>query len=658
MLDQDLKKKIRDLLHNHAPDGKPINMATAVVLLNENGIECRSNGYKKMRLLLEDLDFLELKEVTIDGKQHTQVTLKQEPAPKKRGPATLSAEQKKQLYGVFCRSFEKGTPYHLATVSKTMLDAGVDRSRLGFGKTKTFFKAMGDFVEMQETVVNGVPQVLVTLKDMPKWNGVTATDLVVLGEEAPTPPKEKALPTDMPLSTAGVQPEAKPEKEKKNRTRREKEPAKPEKKEKPEKKQKKEKQPEGPKAPGVPLSKYADMPANTLAHLRSFCDIGSRPDAYICGKIDEGYAKALKENTLQFGEGRIVFPTPLRDQDGGVIHASVRPSSAENGLPWFLNYLGSGTLETRRQEPGRMLETFAQVGDWDLFLEQLAHTALPEDWAFGGTGYGVLKQYIQYTFYRLQLEDKVLISDDDTLAAFNTGLVDKHYDDLYASFVPNEETGEGEPEWRFAGFCTAASRGAGKRLVETFRPLPQPPSYFERKEDLLFDLEKDLHVDFHHIIIDNIHRLPLSFLQEECGGTAAAQRLLGRIRRARAYERRDLYDKLRTVVDENERLFNRIRSRMEDAIDLAKKQVRWNFRVAVPCFFPTRNAMSLMLPLDLDDDQKTDTALVVELTRSGNYQGQTILTMRQAYIDARLICRPTGGDWLQVNPQSAEDEDE
>lgn len=649
MLDQDLKKKIKDLLTARSPDGKPIHMATAAALLNENGIECRSNGYKKMRLLLEDLDFLEVTDVSIDGKQHTEVRLKPaSSASRGRGPATLSTEQKKQLYGLFCRSFEKGVPYHLATVSKTIMDAGVDRSRLGFGKTKTFFKAMDDFVDLQEVMVNGVPQVVVTLRDVPQWEGETGTDQVIF------PPEKKELPADAPLSTA----ESPAGKEKKNHSPK-KDPApkpeKPEKQVRPKEKGKsKEKKPEEPRLPGIPLSRYADMPAATLAHLRAFCDLGSQPDSYIRACLDEGYAACLRENTLQFGEGRIVFSTPLRDQDGGVIHASVRPSGAEGGLPWFLNYLGSGTLETRRQEPGRMLELFADVGDWNLFLEQLARTALPEDWNFGGSSYGVLRQYIQYTFYRLQLEDKVLISDDDTLAAFNTGLVDKHYDDLYACFVPNE-AGEDTPEWRFAGFCTAASRGSGKRLVETFRPLPQPPSYFERKEDLLFDLEKDLHVDFHHIIIDNIHRLPLAFLQEECG-QPEAQRLLARIRRARPGEKRELYDRLRDMVDDNERLFNRIRSRIEDAIDLARKQVRWNFRVAVPCFFPTRNAMSLMLPLDLDDDEKADTALVVELTRSGNYQGQTVLTMRQAYIDARLICRPTGGDWLQVNPHSAEDD--
>lgn len=47
--------------------------------------------------------------------------------------------------------------------------------------------------------------------------------------------------------------------------------------------------------------------------------------------------------------------------------------------------------------------------------------------------------------------------------------------------------------------------------------------------------------------------------------------------------------------------------------------------------------MSLMLPLCLLDEEKPDIALVVEQTASGNYQGQTILTLSQAYVDARLL---------------------
>lgn len=646
MPDQELKQKIHALLSSQMKEGEPMHLARAAALLNENGIECRANGYKKMRLLLEDLDFLEVKDVSIDGKPHAEVFLKAMPCAKRKG-AALDCEQLKQLYGLFCRLFEKGTPYHMATVSKTIMDAGVDRTRFGFGKTKTFFKALDAFLTLKEVRMSGVPQVVVTLRDVPDWNGVTETDRIIFKEEQPA--KERILPADVPLMAAEKEPAKEKTAEKQPKTEK---PAK----KKPARESKESARKEESRLPGLPLSHFADMPSQTIAHLRSFCNIGIQPDSYICSCIDEGYEQALREKTLRIQGDRILFATPLRDQDGAVVQASVRPSSIEGGLPWFLNYLGSVGEETPSEEPGRMLERFADLGDWPLFLGQLAQTALPEDWSFGGSEYGVLRQYIQYTFYRLQLEDKVLISDDDTLAAFNTGLVDKHYDDLYACFIPSGK--KNAPEWQFASFCTAASRGIGKRLVETFSPLPQPPSYFERKEDLLFDLEKDLHVDFYHIIIDNIHRLPLNFLREECASSAPAVRIIGRLQKARPHERGDLYEKLRDLIDENERLFNRIRSRIEDAIDLACKQVRWNFRVAVPCFFPTRNAMSLMLPLDLDYDDQADTALVVELMRSGNYQGQTILTLRQAYIDARLICRPAGGDWLRLNPQSAPDEEE
>ena len=99
------------------------------------------------------------------------------------------------------------------------------------------------------------------------------------------------------------------------------------------------------------------------------------------------------------------------------------------------------------------------------------------------------------------------------------------------------------------------------------------------------------------------------------------------------------------MIVDNSRLFVRIQNRLKDAIELAKKRVSWNYKTAVPSYFPKRDSMSLMLPLALVDELKPDVALVVELTDSGSYQGQTILTLTQAYIDARLVCRLTG-DWL------------
>lgn len=64
--------------------------------------------------------------------------------------------------------------------------------------------------------------------------------------------------------------------------------------------------------------------------------------------------------------------------------------------------------------------------------------------------------------------------------------------------------------------------------------------------------------------------------------------------------------------------------------------------------------MSLMLPLSLQDDARADAALIVEATHSGNYQGQTILTMQQAYLDARLVCRPDS-EWLNTSLIRSED---
>lgn len=305
--------------------------------------------------------------------------------------------------------------------------------------------------------------------------------------------------------------------------------------------------------------------------------------------------------------------------------------------------------------PGKELERFAWLGPWDEFLDSLAAMALPERWNFESSSdephrKHILRSCISTTFYRLKLEDKVCIDADAGFAAFNTGLVNRHYDDIYACFTP----GTGQSAWRFSGFCTAGSRGLGKRLVSLFNPLPEPASYFERKEDLLFDLEKNLVIDYDHIVIDNINRLPAALLEEELRDDEAA---IGALMRAQEagdeLARAASLDELRALIEGNDRLFKRLRRSVSEAVDAAKRRVRWNFRTAVPSYYPRMNTMSLLLPLCLVDEGRADAALVVQLMPSGNYQGQTILTMEQAYMNARLIYRPDS-DWLTtVHPEQA-----
>lgn len=178
---------------------------------------------------------------------------------------------------------------------------------------------------------------------------------------------------------------------------------------------------------------------------------------------------------------------------------------------------------------------------------------------------------------------------------------------------------------------------------------------------MLYDLSKELIIDYDHVILDNMARLPLDFLAEELRASDDALAIITELRGAADIEtRKKLYQELRAIVEEDSRLFRRIRSGLNEAIDTAKRRIRWNFKTAIPSYYPRANTMSLLLPLSLLRDTVADAALVVQLMPSGNYQGQTILTMRQAYTNARLICRPDS-DWLTTSQEhagSAADDDE
>lgn len=304
--------------------------------------------------------------------------------------------------------------------------------------------------------------------------------------------------------------------------------------------------------------------------------------------------------------------------------------------------------------PGKALERFADLGSWPDFLSKLASLALDEPWDFcevpgidaGGMSskrYDILHNYIRYTFYRLTLEDKVAFSEDERFAAFNTGLVDKHYEDIYACFEPAPS--DGRQGWTFVGFCTAGTGRYGKRLVREMNPLPQPASYLQRKEDLLFDLDREVVCDIRHIVVDNVHRLPVNFLRDELASSAECRGILAGIEELTERGKAARFDRLRAVVADDPRLFTRLSNSINAAIDQARRQVRWNYKTAVPAYYPRTNSMNLLLPLNLTEATTPDVALVVELQKSGNYQGQTIVTMAQAYRDARLLCRPYI-DWL------------
>lgn len=312
-------------------------------------------------------------------------------------------------------------------------------------------------------------------------------------------------------------------------------------------------------------------------------------------------------------------------------------------------------LTPKSSIPANALSDWAYV-DIKRVLKQLKDIALEERWSYSedsesGHQYPILYNYLIYTFYRLTQENGKIIEQED-FAAFNTGLVDKRYETIYALFQKNKDKNIHQ-QWEFFDFCIAAEDRAGKTLVSKFS-LPQPAQYINNSADIWYDTSSDLQLDFEHIIVENTNRLPLSFLNENSPKGFSVED----ITKMTNTEKNTYFEQFGKAIKEDSSKYRYIKNRLNDSLNLALKRVKWNYKTAIPMYFPTRNVMSLLLPLALVDDNKIDIALVVEKKESGNYLGHTILPLDWAYSNARLVCRPDS-DWLMsqnIRQDNSEDE--
>ncbi len=312
---------------------------------------------------------------------------------------------------------------------------------------------------------------------------------------------------------------------------------------------------------------------------------------------------------------------------------STKPTSASSKIK------STKKESVNKSKPG--LLQWAWMGDFKFVLKKLSEFTLPEQWYYGHTKkidhFPILGNYLIYTFYRLQKENKV--REGTTYAAFNTGLVDKKYKQIFALF---QRTTSYTQKWEFKYFCVAGEEWAGKTLVSNFKPLPERAHYFKDTADMIYDTTSgEPSLDDKHIFVENTDRLPTAFIEDNCpkGFT------LKDTSKMDFEERKQYFRNLGMAIEADERTYRYMKGRLDDAVKLALKRIDWNFKTAIPMYFPTKNKMSLLLPLALVSDDKVDIALVVERTPSGNYLGHTILPLSWAYSNARLVTRPDS-DWL------------
>jgi cold shock CspA family protein len=355
------------------------------------------------------------------------------------------------------------------------------------------------------------------------------------------------------------------------------------------------------------------------------CAVNVRPAnvTVFNGKV-KSFDEEAERGLIQPNEGG----EPVVFQANGVLDRDLSEFDEGELVKYRLVESADGPIAVRvtRLDRRRPLESFADLTNLDRLLPRLAkEKAAPEEWNFRirplQFPYPILENYLFHTFKRIKQEEKIVFGKNqhgDRVACFNTGLATPKQDEIYAFFTEAKRKIQVrvskstlETEWVLTGFF----REAEGPMVDIPK-MPELASYFEGDafKNLVFDHDLSFRVRREHCLDD---------------------------RRDRFLAIPDLPDALR---DDPEALGDKF----DDAVRRARRRVRRNYKTAIPTF--NRGKISLLLPLCIVKKDRADLALLV--VRHSDYDkttdfyiGWTVLTLDQAYNNARLLARPDT-EWL------------
>ncbi len=280
-----------------------------------------------------------------------------------------------------------------------------------------------------------------------------------------------------------------------------------------------------------------------------------------------------------------------------------------------VNKKGNEAIEAVKVDTRCILEKFAEFIDFENSLSELQSKSEPEHWDYinSPTGkYPVLYSYINYTFDRIQSQESFIYGksskDGSEYLYFNTGLVTPFQDEIFGYFKKIVVLKNGanwkvaQPDFEFLEFETDQSH-----YRKYFPTSPHIATYFAEAEvrELVFDTSLNggkIIMDKEHII-NRKNRFPTE---------------------------------VSTLSDET--FFDTVAK----SIELAIKRIKRNYKTAIPHFYDGK--IQFLLPLCMLSHKDADLALVVNKEESV-YKAHTVLTLDQAYNNARLLAKPDR-EWL------------
>lgn len=263
---------------------------------------------------------------------------------------------------------------------------------------------------------------------------------------------------------------------------------------------------------------------------------------------------------------------------------------------------------------------FAYMASWFDSLDDLSRMALPEQWCFtspGKTGanteFPILERYIKIIFHKqaiayITAEDYVKADQAfhirNEFACLHTGLFTKRYDGIYMCFERNKRKNS-MLEWYFKGWADKSSP-----WLKYVEPLPKRPLFSSALPACDYFPEWEIRVNVDHILGDeeNRKRLPESL--------------------------RDAWN---------------LPLLLETAVELGRRRALVTPSIVVPQVF--QGCIQHLMPIYMTNPDHPDLAMALS-TMDGYYYGHTCLTLQMAYLNARLLVRPTAS-WLRdlVEPE-------
>lgn len=347
--------------------------------------------------------------------------------------------------------------------------------------------------------------------------------------------------------------------------------------------------------------------------------------------------------------------------DNSAIVLSFIPNKKKDKQPWEMeraiteSEYSSSLYAELGNKPKDMLFNFCY---WPNYLEDLKelknNLALPENWSYSGSpadeDFPILKSYITYTFAKLWIDKQVYQSLDQRYSVMNTGLVNRNYQYIYILFERNN----GTKPWKFCMLCIPGVKYGGRLLANEFRSLPGPARYFKDISDISYMIAADKSPDEQlpdlqpdHYFVDHPDRLPLHFLLDGCRKSPELIELLkDSANKLTQVEIMSHWKLIGELISSNPDVYDDLESSFRNSVRKAVMRVSWNYRTAIPVYFPSFHKMSILLPLSFSSEKEAEVALVVERNAaSQKYTAPTILPLPTAYANARLVCKPES-DWL------------